>query len=256
MLVTRLDTTGIIKSYRETAEGFLDVHLTFSKCGALTYQRADGSFEDEHLTEADLFDEDSLSTVTGKPVCYLHPSEWVNKDNARKFSRGSTGTKIIKDGIFATILATVHDGELVNIIKSGKAKQVSAAYTAKTVRGDDGRLYQKGRVYNHLAIVPIGRAGESVRVHFDSINNINQGQNMAVQVNHYDEMVSLKEKEAQSRNDYISRLSQRRDSSRSVSNPAQSKGINQTDTPVGNSESEVLDDGRKAYLERLRGGKR
>jgi len=255
MLVTRLDTTGIIKSYRETTEGFLDVHLTFSKCGALTYQRADGSFEDEHLTEADLFDEDSLATITGKPICYLHPNEWVNKDNVRKYARGSTGTKIIKDTPFATIVAAIHDGELIDIIKSGKAKQVSAGYVARTVRGDDGKLYQKGRVYNHLAIVPLGRAGSDVKVHFDNLD-INKDRDMAVQVTtHADEMAILVTAESESRDRYIARM--RRDSSRSVPDPAQSNGSQQVVITAGNSDADPLpDDGRKAYLERLKNPKR
>lgn len=167
----RLDV-GRITEYRETADGFLDLHVSFSKIGPLVYQRVDGTLETEYLTEEELFNEDSLATATGKPVTYLHPPEWVNKDNARKYTRGSTGTKIIKDTPFATILATVHDGELIDVIKSGKAKQVSAGYTTKVKKGDDGKLYQTGRVYNHIAVVPLGRAGDSVKVHYDSIPDL------------------------------------------------------------------------------------
>ena len=163
----RLDTTGIVKDFRETKEGFLDLHITFSTTGSLAYQRADGTFETEYLTEDELFNEASLATATGKPITYLHPPEWVTSYNARKYAQGSTGTKIIKDIPFATILATVHDGELIEIIKSGKAKQVSAGYETKVIKKDDGKLYQTGRRYNHFAIVPLGRAGEEVRVHFD-----------------------------------------------------------------------------------------
>lgn len=162
----RLDA-GVIQSWRETPEGFLDLNITFSKIGPLVYQRADGSVETEYLTEEELFNEDSLSTATGKPITWLHPPEWVTKDNVRKYARGSTGTKIIKDKPFATIVATVHDGELIDVIKSGKAKQVSAGYNTKVVKGDDGKLYQKGRVYNHFSVVPLGRAGAEVRVHLD-----------------------------------------------------------------------------------------
>jgi hypothetical protein len=165
----RLDI-GRIAEYRETPDGFLDLHISFSKSGPLIYQRADGTLETEYLTEDELFNEDSLATATGKPLTYLHPPEWVNKDNARKYARGSTGTKVIKDTPFAIIVATVHDGELIDIIKSGKAKQVSAGYTTKVVKGDDGRLLQTQRVYNHFSVVPVGRAGDDVRVHYDGLN--------------------------------------------------------------------------------------
>lgn len=165
-LELRLDT-GVIKDWRETPEGFLDLNITFSKAGSLVYQRADGTLETEYLTEDELFNEDSLATATGKPITWQHPPEWVTKDNVRKYARGSTGTKIIKDTPFATILATVHDGELIDIIKSGKAKQVSAGYTTKVVKGDGDKLYQTARQYNHFSVVPQGRAGADVRVHFD-----------------------------------------------------------------------------------------
>lgn len=160
----RLDTIGKIVNYRETVEGFLDIFCSFSKAGPLVYQRADGRLETEYLTEEELFNEDSLATATGKPVTYLHPPEWVTKDNVRKYARGSTGTKIVKDTPFATIVATVHDAELIDVIKSGRARQVSAGYTTNVVKGDDGKLYQSGRVYNHFSVVPQGRAGADVRV--------------------------------------------------------------------------------------------
>lgn len=163
----RFDDVGEIKNYRETVEGFLDLTITFSKVGPLVYQRADGRVETEYLTEEELFNEESLSTATGKPVTYLHPPEgMVDTKNFRQYVRGSTGTRIIKDSPFAVITATVHDAELINIIKMGRAKQVSAGYNVETVKKADGRLYQQNRVYNHFSIVPEGRAGAEVKVHY------------------------------------------------------------------------------------------
>lgn len=136
----RLDSIGKLVNYRETAEGFLDIFCSFSRVGPLVYQRADGRLETEYLTEEELFDEESLSTATGKPVTYLHPpGGMITKDNVRHYARGSTGTKVIKDTPFATIVATVHDAELIDVIKSGRARQVSAGYTTNVVKGDDGK---------------------------------------------------------------------------------------------------------------------
>ncbi len=63
MLVTRLDTTGIIKNYQRTPEGFLNVYMTISKVGNLTYQRSDGTLETEYLSEQELFDEKGASQI-------------------------------------------------------------------------------------------------------------------------------------------------------------------------------------------------
>lgn len=177
--IYRLDNTGEIKSYRETAEGFLDLNLSFSKVGPLEYQRSDGRIETEYLTEEELFNEESLITATGKPVTFMHPPEgMITKDNVRRHSRGSTGTKIIKDTPFATILATIHDAELIDVIKSGRARQVSAGYNVEVVKKADGKLYQQNRIYNHFSVVPAGRAGSDVRVHYDSSEtDLNVGSN-------------------------------------------------------------------------------
>lgn len=179
MNVYRIDAAGEIKEFRETREGFLDLHLTFSKVGPLQYQRADGIFETEYLTEQELFNEESLATATGKPVTFLHPPEgMVTKENVRHYTRGSTGSKILRNDPFAVIVATVQDAELIDVIKNGRARQVSAGYTTNVVKGDDGRLYQTSRCYNHLAVVPHGRAGELVRVHYDSgETDLNVGSN-------------------------------------------------------------------------------
>ena len=66
----------------------------------------------------------------------------------------------------------VHDSELIDVIKSGKAKQVSAGYTTNVVKGDDGKLYQTSRRYNHFSVVPLGRAGDEVCVHYGDSNDM------------------------------------------------------------------------------------
>ena len=178
--IYRIDSIGEIQEFRETAEGFLDVHMSFSRVGPLVYQRRDGTLETEHLTQEQLFNEQSLSTLTGKPITLGHPIEgMVNKENVRRHTRGTTGTRIIKDTPFAVIVGTIHDAELIEIVKSGKAKEISAGYSCNVVKGDDGKLYQQNRTYNHLAIVEAGRAGPEVRVYYgDSLeSNLNVGSN-------------------------------------------------------------------------------
>lgn len=166
--IYRIDAVGEIQEFRETREGFLDLHLSFSRVGPLVYQRADGALETEYVTEEELFNEESLATATGKPVTFLHPPDgMVTKDNFRHYARGSTGTKIIRNDPFAVIIGTIHDSELIEVVKSGRAKQISAGYTTNVVKGDDGKLYQTSRCYNHFSVVPEGRAGSEVRVHYD-----------------------------------------------------------------------------------------
>ena len=127
MLVPRLDL-GTIKSYQRTPEGFLSIYMSVSKVGSLTYQRFDGSLENEHLSEEELFNETSLATLVGKPVTLEHPPEWLSSNNIRKYIRGAISHKVIKDSPFLTVLATVYDSETIQAIESGKARQISAGY--------------------------------------------------------------------------------------------------------------------------------
>lgn len=164
---------GTIAKFRETPQGFLDLYITFSKVGDLVYRRADGSFITETLTAEELFKEDSISTLTGKPITEGHPPAFVTTDNYKEYTKGSTGTKILIDGDFATIVGTVYDAGTITKIKKGDARQVSVGYNV-TVVNRDGKLYQTDRDYNHLAVLTTeGRAGDSVRVHYhDSASTI------------------------------------------------------------------------------------
>ena len=176
MQSARLDV-GSIKSYEKSAEGFLSVYLTVSRIGDLHYQRSDGTVESEFLSEKELFNEDSLASLVGKPITLNHPKEPVNSSNIRQYIRGSVSHKVVKDSPFLTVLAVVHDQEAVKAIEDGSARQVSAGYVTELVKDFNGRLCQTNRKYNHISLVPVGRAGSEVKVHLDSF-----GDNSAIQV--------------------------------------------------------------------------
>lgn len=161
----RLDF-GEITEYRESPEGFLDLFITVSRVGDLHYQNSDGSISTETLTKEELFNEKSLATLTGKPITLEHPDVWVTSDNARAFTRGATGTKVIQKEDTVQVVGSIHDKELIDLIKTGQVRQVSAGYTTDVVKRD-GKLWQEKRAYNHIAILRgAGRAGDSVRVHY------------------------------------------------------------------------------------------
>jgi hypothetical protein len=163
----RLDTGEIYKS-ETTPEGFLRFYANFSKVGALQYLRADGSIQIEHVTEAELFRDDSLQTAALQPITLLHPEGGrVTADNARQFQRGTTGDRIVKNYPYATIVGVVTDRETIDAIQSG-TNQISAGYTCKLRQRTDGSFEQYDRVYNHHAVVPLGRAGADVRIHIDA----------------------------------------------------------------------------------------
>lgn len=158
---------GVITRFQDTAEGFLETWLTVSRVGPLEYLRSDGSIETELVTPEELFKPDSLATARFKPISLLHPDEGlITPANARKYQRGMTGHDALNvNDQYLTLVGCVTDAETIQAIKSGEVAEVSAGYVCRVVRGDDGNLYQRDRVYNHFAAVPKGRAGEDVKFH-------------------------------------------------------------------------------------------
>lgn len=166
-MVFRLDS-GIIHKAEKTPEGFLRFYANFSKVGELRYLKNDGSIQTEHLTEEELFRDDSLQTLVLQPVTLNHPEVGlVTPENSRQYQRGLTGDRIVKNYPYATIIGVATDRETIDAIESG-TNQISAGYTCKIRERSDGTFEQYDRVYNHIAVVPTGRAGSDVRIHLDS----------------------------------------------------------------------------------------
>lgn len=160
-----------IDDYEKLPDGRLRVRATVSRVGTLRYLKGDGGFQDELVTPEELFKVDSLDTAALAPVTLGHPSVgFVTPENYRQYAVGSTGSKVTarQDAGLVEVVFTVNDAEAIDAVESGKARQVSAGYSTKLKQREDGTLLQTDRRYNHFAIVPLGRAGDTVKLHFDS----------------------------------------------------------------------------------------
>lgn len=167
----RIDS-GVIHKSEKTREGFLRFYANFSKVGALRYLKADGTVQVEHVTADELFRDDSLETASLQPITLKHPEGGlVTPENSREYQRGLTGDRIIKNYPYATIVGVATDRETIDAIESG-TNQISAGYTCKVRQRSDGTYEQYDRVYNHIAVVPVGRAGADVCIHLDSEDDI------------------------------------------------------------------------------------
>lgn len=168
---SRFDT-GVISKFERTDEGYLRVWMTVSRVGDLTYYDDAGNKRIERVSKRTLFDKKSLDTAWGKPITYFdHPNNGKNyhlidSTNTIPFMRGATLQEIIAQDNKLTILGTIFDQETIDGVESG-INQVSAGYKADLVENLDGIFDQTNRRYNHFTILPFGRAGESVKVHYD-----------------------------------------------------------------------------------------
>lgn len=157
----RLDN-GTVKSFERTEEGFLRLFANISRVGELIYYTDDGQKIIEVVSEEELFDEESLNSASMKPITLLHPPEPVSPENSQQYMVGMNTHRLIRDGDFLQIVATVTRQDAIDAIEGGM-REFSAGYFVEPVLREDGRFDQTNRRYNHYAIVPQGRAGSLVR---------------------------------------------------------------------------------------------
>ncbi len=107
--------------------------------------------------ERDVFDEDSLASIEGKPITLGHPDEMVNSKNSNQYIKGFV-KNVRRDGDNILGDLVIHDMTTIEKIQSGEMKDLSLGYNARLISTGDGQLKQTEIVVNHLAIVGEGRA--------------------------------------------------------------------------------------------------
>lgn len=153
----RFDTVTFVA--KKTAEGFVRDSPIVGRTGILVYQNADGTERREYRPPEEAFKEDSLATLLGKPITIGHKA-MVNADNAKSISPvGTVLSAGRQDG--NTIRADV---VIYNLDTA--ARELSCGYRLDldetpgvTPEGEHYDAIQRNIVYNHVAIVPKGRAG-------------------------------------------------------------------------------------------------
>lgn len=171
--VTRLDIGGLSKPKRTDA-GFLRADAYLTRAGIFQYRQADGTVRREFRSPEEVFKEDSMQSFVMAPVTDEHPPRNLTSENARDFQRGAVGETLRRDGDFMRGTLMITDADLITSMESGKKSQVSCGYvcdvemTPGVWKGEKYDAVQTNIRGNHVAIVPVGRAGAAVRVRMDA----------------------------------------------------------------------------------------
>lgn len=177
--VCRFDRSEVSGDAVLTEEGYIRATAIVTRTGIFLYNNPDGTLRRELRHPSDVWDEDSISSMSLIPVTNNHPdNKLVNSKNFKELAIGFTGETIKKDGdfILATLVITDHDG--VDYVKNQGRKQLSLGYTVDLHQDDGiykGERYdyrQKNIRYNHLAIVEKARAGADARIALDSMDTV------------------------------------------------------------------------------------
>lgn len=153
-----------IKQWEITPEGYLQIDIPIARPGVLVYdrKRGDAFTAKEYRSADELFNQDSMNTLVGKPVTVSHPRNGlVTAKNYRSVAAGVV-TAVMRQGNELFARALVQDEKSIRLIQQDRTlRGASAGYQCDekpkvTGRSPDGQDYdteQRGIHYNHLSIV-------------------------------------------------------------------------------------------------------
>lgn len=174
--VQRFDTAPL-KSPTFTPQGFLKAEAYATRVGIFKYQMMDGSVRKEFRPPDEVTAQVSVDTLSELPVTNDHPFEAVTAENAKQYQIGYTGkaevaTPFIKVGL------TLTDKDSIAEVMDKRKDEVSCGYTCEVDlipgewQGESYDCVQRNIRYNHLAIVPMGRAGADCRIKVDRADGL------------------------------------------------------------------------------------
>ena len=122
----------------------------------------------------DVFEEATLASFEGKPICDGHPPENVGPENYAAYTKGHI-QNVRRDGDYIVADLYINDANLANEVRNNVKREVSCGYLCNYV--PDGAGYRQERIRgNHVAVVPKGRAGAAVAIH-DATPEVEKGRN-------------------------------------------------------------------------------
>ena len=150
----------------KTDEGFIKDTPIIGRTGLLKYVQPDGTIRTEYRPPEEAFAEDSLSSIEAKPITIGHHG-LVTSNNAKQIKPvGTVLSKAKQDGDNIRADVVIYNLDC-------NERDLSCGYSLDldetpgvTPSGERYDAVQRNIRYNHLAIVPKGRAGNA-RLNFD-----------------------------------------------------------------------------------------
>ena len=110
--------------------------------------------------------------LANKVITRLHPKEDVSPENSKELAVGYTGSVVYEEDGNCFVDVTITDFDVIKEIEEKKLVAFSCGYTAELTKssgvwhGIEYDYVQSNFKYNHIALVPEGRAGDGVRIPF------------------------------------------------------------------------------------------
>ena len=145
----------------KTDEGFIKDSPIIGRTGILVYMNADGSTRREYRPPEEAFKADSLASIRGKPITMGHHGLVTNETYKQSKPIGTVLSAGKQDGENIRADVVIYELDTAD-------RELSCGYQTEleetsgvTPQGEHYDAIQRNIVYNHLAIVPRGRAGNA-----------------------------------------------------------------------------------------------
>ncbi|MPS98599.1 MAG: DUF2213 domain-containing protein [Pseudomonas sp.] len=163
---------------KETREGYLVATARVARTGVQLYYASelgdvarDAGFKPGDVVRVyrhadEVFAKDSLASITRLPVTVDHPAEEVTAANWQQLAVGEVGDAYATEPEWIVVNPMIKDAGAAKAARTTH-QEISMGYSAAIVPARDGLeadFEQRGIRYNHLALVPKGRAGEMARI--------------------------------------------------------------------------------------------
>lgn len=177
-MATRYDAADPKGPFSETTQGFLRVMANIGKVGIVSYKQPDGSLRRELRTAEEVFKPESLATLTGAPLTMHHSGAMLDPRNVRGTRVGGLIGTPRQDGNYLVAELQLEDIQAIDAAKSKKLTQISPGYHCAfepcpgVWNGQPYDGIQRQITYNHISLVPVGRAGADVSLRLDSSDDV------------------------------------------------------------------------------------
>lgn len=175
-----------VGSIKKTQEGYLVASSRVARTGVQDYLASElgmayssfpperhvmvNGIRDAHVyvgrPEAEVFSKDALASLSRVPVTLNHPDVPVTAENWKDLAVGEVGDNVLRDGDWIVVNPMIKDAKAL-IAAETTHKEISMGYTAELVDAapdSDADFDMVNVRFNHLALVPKGRAGSQARI--------------------------------------------------------------------------------------------
>jgi hypothetical protein len=170
------DGEYMVEPMKKTDEGYLRGRAIVTNVGVFPYVMADGTVMWELRPPEEVFNRESRDSLSKVPITNDHPIVPVDSENAKSLQVGFTGN-VVQDQYYLSSELTITDKQAVEDVEGGK-RALSAGYTVDLEMksgiwmGVPYDAIQRNIRYNHVAIVPKGRAGDAAKMKLDSLGPV------------------------------------------------------------------------------------